>query len=382
MMQRRTILRLGPAALATPVLFGGLTGNPANAAQAAGAARPRQALSIRGADLSSVPKAEDLGAVWRYADGTEGDPLTILGEAGTNWVRLKVWVNSADGYHGREQILAMGRRVADQGMSLLVNFHYSDTWADPGKQYKPAAWEGLTGDALEQALADHTTDILGGLADQGTPAAMAQIGNEIHNGMVWPDGSTDNWSGLGGLLRAGAEAARAASPGTRIALHLANGGDNGLYREWFDNAVDQGVPFDVIAASFYPWWHGTLDELRANLNDISGRYDKDVVVAEAAYPFRLDSKDAAGQIVGDESRLVPGYPATPEGQAAWMRDICSVVAAVPGGRGLGVIYWEPAWTAVEGNGWDETDPSSGNGWENQAWFDYDDRALPGMIWPA
>ncbi|MGP3972084.1 glycoside hydrolase family 53 protein [Streptomyces sp. 6N223] len=387
-MQRRTILRLGPAALATPVVFGALPTNAARAANAtvaanaARAARPRQALSIRGADLSSIPKAEDFGAVWRYADGTEGDPLTILGEAGTNWVRLKVWVNSPDGYHGRDQVLAMAQRVADQGMSLLVDFHYSDSWADPGTQNKPGAWADLTGDALRQALADHTTDILGGLVDQGTPAAMVQLGNEIHNGMLWPDGSTDDWAALGGLLNAGVEASRAASPDTRIALHLAEGGDNELYRWWFDSALDQGVEFDIIAASFYGYWHGTLDELQGNLDDVSARYGKDVVVMETAYPFRLDSKDGDGQIIADESDLVSGYPATPEGQVAWMNDICAVVAAVPDGRGLGVFYWEPAWTAVEGNGWDPADPNSGNGWENQAWFDYEDRALPGMHWPT
>jgi arabinogalactan endo-1,4-beta-galactosidase len=211
---------------------------------------------------------------------------------------------------------------------------------------------------------------------------MVQIGNEIHNGMVWPDGSTDDWAALGGLLTAGVEASRAASPDTRIALHLAEGGDNELYRWWFDSALDQGVEFDIIAASFYGYWHGTLDQLQGNLNDMVSRYGKDVVVMETAYPFTLDSKDADGQIIGAESDLVDGYPATPEGQVAWMNDICSVVAAVPDGRGLGVFYWEPAWTAVEGNGWDPADPASGNGWENQAWFDYDDLALPGMNWPA
>ncbi len=372
MMHRRDILRLGTAALATPAVFAAL---PTGSAQAA-------ALSIRGVDLSSVPKAEDLGAVFRYADGTVGDPVTILREAGSNWVRIKVWVDSADGYHGREQMLAMAQRVAAEGMSLLVDFHYSDTWADPGKQYKPSAWEGLSGGSLEQALADHTADILGSLADQGTPAAMVQIGNEINGGMVWPDGSTDDWSALGGLLTAGVEAARSASPGTRVALHLAEGGDNELFRWWFDNAVDQGVPFDVIGASFYGYWHGTLGELQTNLNDVAGRYGKDVFVAETAYPFRLGSEDGHADIIGQQSQLVSGYAATPEGQAAWLEDICSVVASVPNGRGLGVFYWEPAWTATTGNGWDETDPSSGNGWENQAWFDYDDRALPGMNWPS
>ncbi|MDT0342412.1 glycoside hydrolase family 53 protein [Streptomyces litchfieldiae] len=372
LMNRRGMLRLGTAAAATPLAF---TALPATSAQAA-------PLSVRGADLSTVLKAEHLGAVWRYANGTQGDVLQILRQGGTNWVRLKVWVNSADGYHGRDEILTMARRVHAAGMSLLVDFHYSDTWADPGKQYKPAAWNSLSGSALQQALADHTRDILGSLVAQGTPAAMAQLGNEIHNGMLWPNGSTDNWDSLGSLLRAAVSAARAASPSTRIALHLAEGGDNGLYRWWFDNAVRRGVSFDVIAASFYGYWHGTLSELRYNLNDVSARYGKDVLVMETAYPFRLGSEDSTGDIIDRQSELVSGYPATPQGQVAWMRDICAVVAGVPNGRGLGLVYWEPAWTATPGNGWDEMSPSSGNAWENQAWFDYDSRLLPAATWPA
>lgn len=389
-MRRRTALRLGTAALATPAALGARpvlahaapTGPADQQVPGARRPRPRQALSVRGADLSSVPKAEDLGAVWRHADGTAGDPLAILGEKGTNWVRLRVWVDSPDGYHGRDQLLAMARRVADQGMSLLVDLHYSDSWADPGQQTKPAAWANLTGDALRQALADHTADVLGGLVAQGTPAAMVQIGNEINNGMLWPDGSVDDWPTLGGLLTAGVQAARAASPDTRVALHLAEGGDNELYRWWFDNALAQGVDFDVIAASFYGYWHGTLNQLQANLTDVAARYGRDVVVVETAYPFTLDSNDAHPQIIGTEQDLVAGYPATPEGQAAWLNDVCSVVAAVPDGRGLGVFYWEPAWIAVAGNGWDPADPSSGNAWENQAWFDYDNVALPDVRWPG
>ncbi len=369
-MRRRSVLRLGTAALATPAVLAAL---PVSGAQAA-------ALNIRGVDLSSLPKGEDKGAVFRYADGTRGDAVRILREAGANWARIKVWVNSADGYHGKRQLLAMARRIQAQGMRLLVDFHYSDTWADPGKQFKPAAWNSLTGTALETAVRDHTADILGSLARQGTPAAMAQIGNEINGGMLWPDGRSTDWDKLAGLLNAGAQGARSASPGTRLALHLAEGGDNGGTRWWFDNATSRGVPFDVIALSFYGYWHGTLAQLRTNLHDAASRYGKDVLVAETAYPFRLGSKDNHEDIIAGPSQLVPGYPATPQGQTAWMRDIGQVVASVPGGRGLGIFYWEPAWTAVPGNGWDESDPSSGNGWENQALFDYDDRALPAMWW--
>ncbi|MBN3928519.1 glycosyl hydrolase 53 family protein [Streptomyces verrucosisporus] len=367
-MRRRTALRLGTAALAAPVLAGAVPGTAA--------AAPR--LRIRGADLSSLAKSEDLGGVYRHADGRRGDAVRILAGAGVNWGRLKVWVDPADGYNTKPHVLRTARRLHAAGMRLLVDFHYSDTWADPGKQFKPAAWENLHGPALEQAVRDHTADILGALRAQGTPAAMAQIGNEINGGMLWPDGSAENWPRLAGLLTAGAEAARAASPGIGVALHLAEGGRGADTRWWFDNAVVHGVPFDAVGLSFYGYWHGTPADLRANLNDVSARYRKGVFVAETAYPFRLDSADFLENIIDRPSELVPGYPATPVGQAAWLRDITEVVAAVPGGRGLGLFWWEPAWTAVPGNGWDPADPASGNGWENQALFGYDSRALPAL----
>jgi arabinogalactan endo-1,4-beta-galactosidase len=161
-------------------------------------------------------------------------------------------------------------------------------------------------------------------------------------------------------------------------LHLANGGDNGLYRWWFDNITSRGVQFDVIGASYYSYWHGSLDALQYNLNDISARYNKDVIVVETAYAFTLEDDDGWPNIIGLESQLTPGYPATPEGQAAMLRAVMDVVRAVPNGRGLGIFYWDATWTGVPGNGWDPTEPSSGNAWENQALFDFNDRALPAL----
>ncbi|WP_370592709.1 arabinogalactan endo-beta-1,4-galactanase [Streptomyces sp. NBRC 109706] len=373
---RRTVLRASGAALAAPLAWPLLRGGAAHAAPAA----PAADAPIRGVDVSSLPKGEDLGAVFRHADGTADDALRILQGNGANWVRLKVWVNSPDGYHDTARVAGLAARAHALGMRTLVDFHYSDSWADPGQQHKPAAWAGLDAAGLDQAVRDHTRAVLGALADQGTPADMAQIGNEINAGMLWPDGSSDNFDRLAELLTVGAEAAREVSPHTALALHLAEGGDNGGTRWWFDNAVARDVPFDVVALSFYGYWHGTLAELDHNLRDVVARYDRDVLVAETAYPFRLGSHDGHADIIGEESQLVAGYPATPEGQQRWLRDICAVVAGVPDGRGLGVFYWEPAWTAVAGNGWDPADPSSGNAWENQAVFDYDGRVLPAAGW--
>ncbi|WP_282692606.1 arabinogalactan endo-1,4-beta-galactosidase [Streptomyces sp. CC208A] len=337
-------------------------------------------LAVKGVDLSALKKSEDLGGTYKNASGATGDPVALLKNAGADYGRLKVWVNPADGYNNKARVLATAQRIKARGMKLLVDFHYSDTWADPGAQTKPAAWAGHSYTQLKTDVYHHTYDVLNSLKAQGTTADMVQIGNEINTGMLWPEGSTGNWTQLAGLLNSGISAAKAVSSSTQIALHLANGGDNALYRNWFDNAKAQGVSYDVIALSFYGYWHGALSSLQANLDDISARYGKKVMVVETAYPFRLDSKDAHENIIDLPSELVSGYPASPAGQSAWLRDVMNVVEAVPGGRGLGVVYWEPAWTAVTGNGWDPADPSSGNGWENQALFGYDNRLLPAAGW--
>jgi arabinogalactan endo-1,4-beta-galactosidase len=346
----------------------------------AGPARPAEAASvpIKGADISTLKKGEDKGAVYFDSSGVKRNALDILRSNGVNYARLKIWVNPADGYNNKARVLEMARRIKASGMKLLVDFHYSDTWADPGHQAKPAAWASLSFAQLVTAVHDFTFDIANSLKAQGTTADMVQIGNEINNGMLLPSGSTSNWNNLAALLKSGIGAVRSVSASTMIMLHIANGGDNAGTRRWFDNAVAHGVSFDVIGLSHYVYWHGTLAALQANLNDVSARYGKPVVVAETAYGFTLAAKDSEPNIFNSTLQKAGGYPATAAGQAAMLRDIFNVVKAVPNGRGLGVFYWEPTWTAVTGNGWDPTNPSSGDGWENQALFDYSSRALPAL----
>ncbi|MBG0819704.1 glycosyl hydrolase 53 family protein [Planomonospora sp. ID91781] len=334
-------------------------------------------LLIRGADVSSLAKSEALGGVYRHAGGRRGDALAILRDGGLNYVRLKVWVDPADGYNTKAQVLRTAERAKARGMKVLVDFHYSDSWADPGKQNKPAAWASLPFEELKKAVADHTRDVLGALKAQGTSADMVQIGNELNGGLLWPDGDWNNWPGMAALLNAGHDAAKEVTPRVKVMLHLANGADNGLYRWWFDNAAAYGIRHDVIGLSYYPYWHGTVEAFQANLNDVAARYGKPVVLVETAYPFTVADDDGWENII-TSAEPYPGYPATPEGQAAMMRRLTDVIKAVPGGLGLGVFYWEATWTGVPGNGWDPADPASGNGWENQALFDYDGRALPAL----
>jgi arabinogalactan endo-1,4-beta-galactosidase len=336
----------------------------------------RAALTIMGADISSLKKSEDKGGLYTYEDGTPADALEILSAHGMNYARLRVWVDSPDDYHEKAQILEMAKRLKENKIKLLVDFHYSDSWADPGKQNKPEAWKDYDFEELKQAVYDHTYDVCKSLKDQGTPPDMMQIGNEINNGMLWPDGKADQWDNLAALLKEGSRAVKDCSPDTLVMLHIAEGGDNELARWWFDNAIEREVPFDLIGISYYPYWHGTLYDLQTNLNDIAIRYDKDIVVVETAYAFTREEDDTFQNII--RFQTTRGYEATPEGQLKMMTDIMNIVRAVPNGHGLGIFYWDATWTAVAGNGWDPGRATSGNGWENQALFDYENRALPAM----
>lgn len=337
----------------------------------------QSALSILGADISSLKKSEDKGGIYYDAQGQAGDALAILRDYGLNYARIRVWVDSPDGYHGKAQILEMARRLKAQNIQLLVDFHYSDSWADPGKQNKPQAWENLDFADLKQALYDHTFDVCNALVEQGTPPAMVQIGNEINHGMLWPDGKNDdNFDQLAELLKEGYRAVKDCSPDTQVMLQLAEGGDNKLFRWWFDEILAHGVEFDLIGVSYYPYWHGTLVDLQQNLNDIAVRYQKDIIVVETAYPFTQESDDSMDNVI--RFQITDGYPATPAGQKKMLADVLSIIRAVPNGRGLGFFWWDATWTAVPGNGWDPAHAISGNNWENQALFDFDDRPLPAL----
>jgi arabinogalactan endo-1,4-beta-galactosidase len=348
--------------------------------------------AIRGGDLSGLLKNEDFGATYSDARGKLVDPIEHLADEGANLGRLKVWVDPADSYNTVDEVVATAKRIDAAGMKLLVDFHYSDRWTDPGAQGMPAAWQGLPAAEVADKVHEHTRTVLSALKSAGLTADYVQVGNEINPGMLWPLGQTwdvvagdgvegAQWDNLAMFLTAGARAVREVDASSKVILHLTNinNGIGGL-TWWFDEATNQGVPFDVIGLSYYGYWHGSLADLQNAVTTLSGRYDRDVLVVETAYAFTLQDDASAPweNIIRDESQLVAGYPATPEAQAANLRAVQDVVASAPGGRGIGTVYWEPTWTAVAGNGWDPADPASGNAWENQALFDFDGRALPAL----
>ncbi|MWB99401.1 glycosyl hydrolase 53 family protein [Agromyces seonyuensis] len=341
--------------------------------------------AVRGADLSGVTKNEEQGAKYYTAAGAQIDPYTAFKNAGANLVRLKVWVNAADGSNSSAKVVTAAKRAEALGQQVMIDFHYSDTWADPGAQGVPAAWAGQSVSTMTTSLSNHTTSVLTALKNAGVTVDYVQIGNEINSGILWPYGqtwdvntsdsySTAQWDSLAGFLKAGIAASKAVFPSAKTIVHVTDVGSDVTWM--LDPLVARGVVFDVLGLSYYGYWHGSLGNLQTQITNLGARYGKNVLVVETAYPWTLtDDTPTFTNVVSSSSSLVSGYPASTAGQAAWTRAVQDVVASAPGGRGIGVVYWEPAWTAQAGAGWDPANSSAGNAWENQAFFDYSSKQI-------
>jgi len=245
---------------------------------------------ILGADISFLPELESRGV--KFSDnGVQKDAIRILKDHGFNYIRLRIFNDPAapkgyspgKGFCDLEHTKAMAKRIKAAGMKFLLDFHYSDTWADPGKQFKPSAWEGEDFTALKKSIYDFTAKVMTELKDQGTTPDMVQVGNEINHGMIWPEGAINNLDTLAQFLYSGITAVKEVSPRTTIMLHIALGGQNSESRFWLDAMEERKVPFDVIGLSYYPKWHGTLTDLKNNMDDLAKRYPQQVMVAEYTY---------------------------------------------------------------------------------------------------
>lgn len=281
----------------------------------------------KGADVSWLPQMEATGYRFYDTDGKEKDCLQLLKERGMNTIRLRVFVNPSqdktNGHCSKEETVAMALRAQKAKMRIMIDFHYSDTWADPAKQAKPAAWANLSFDALQNKVYEHTFDVLTALKKVGITPEWVQVGNEIPGGMLWPDGSTNNWAQLAQLLNKGYEATKAVNAKIKVIVHVDEGNNNEKFRWFFDKATEHQVKYDVIGLSYYPFWikkdySETIADLQNNLNDMASRYQKEVMVVE----------------VGGVDEQVQN---TKELLAATIK----AVRAVPDHKGLGVLYWEP-----------------------------------------
>ena len=358
---------------------------------------------IKGMDISTLPEVESCGG--RFFDhGVEQDLISILKNYGTDLVRLRLWNDPYSetgepygaGTNDLPTTIAMAKRLKAAGIDWMLDFHYSDFWADPGKQTMPKAWRGMDEKELPLAVYDFTLEVLETLRKESVLPTIVAVGNELTNGLMWPYGRKPNFDNIAAFLNAGIRAVQKAAPDAKIMLHLDNGGNNELYRTWFDSYFAAGgEDFDYIGLSYYPFWHGTLEDLKNNMNDLALRYHKDMIVAEVSTGFTLEDyadheglepSERKGMATKIELAEKVPYPMTPEGQSAFMQDIMELIRDVPENRGKGFVYWEPAWLPVPGSGWateaalrytGEKGPG-GNEWANQALFDYDGNALSAL----
>jgi arabinogalactan endo-1,4-beta-galactosidase len=336
-------------------------------------------LTMLGADVSSLQRSLDLGAKYYNAAGTAADPLDILKSAGANYGRLRIWNNPASGYNNKAKVLQQAKSLKAKGLKLLIDFHYSDTWADPGKQYKPAAWNSHTLAQLQTDVYNYTYDICTSLKAQGTTPDSVQIGNEINVGMLWPQGqvTNNNFAPLASLRKQGYNATKACNSATQVMIHVADADSMANARWFFDGIKAQGVTWDISALSYYCMWHGTLANLYNVIADVKSRYGKPVVIAETAYQFTTADADS-------EKNSIPGtvlcdnIPATFAGQA---QQFAYVQNTARNAGAIGVFYWEPTWYAVKGNGWDPANINgTGDGWDNMATFDWTGHVNPNVRW--
>lgn len=361
----------------------------------------------RGMDASAVLALENSGVKYYNFDGEKQDVFMTLAQAGVNYIRLRVWNDPYDengnGYGGGNNdvatAIALGQRATKYGMKVCIDFHYSDFWADPKKQFVPKAWEGMDIEEKSDALYNFTLESLTQLLDAGVDVGMVQIGNEINNGM---SGETDV-ANVRKLLTAGSKAVREAAVNSGkeilVAVHYTNIDDMKKLDTLLTGLQVKEIDYDIVGLSFYPYWHGTMDDLKNAITHIRNTYGKKVYVAENAYCYTAEDGDGSANSVEGTDDLAEGYSASVQGQANEVRDVC---AAASEAGAEGVFYWEGTWIPVGpadadnsdlwekyGSGWASSyasgyDPKDagqyygGCSWDNQAMFDFTGHPLASL----
>jgi arabinogalactan endo-1,4-beta-galactosidase len=332
----------------------------------------------RGADLSFLPEMQQAGT--QFFDGAQANSaLKIMKKYGMNLVRVRLWHTPAPEHQGHSslaEVLAFAKQIKAENLAFLLDFHYSDTWADPGKQFIPEAWKNLTINTLGDSIFNYTRQVIQQLQAQNTLPEMVQIGNETNSGMLWDWGRVGgafegNWQNYALLIQRAIAGVKAVDTENKIKIMLHFAGYSGA--DWyFQNLQNQQVSYDIMGLSHYPLWHGkSFAELKKQLNQLIATFDKPILIVETAYPWTLGYNDWTDNFVGQTEQLMPEYPATPAGQKQFLVDLKNLIKNLDKNRGLGFCYWEPAWVAFKGK-----EAKNGSVWENQTTFDFENRALP------
>lgn len=279
---------------------------------------------VRGADVSWLTEMEAAGRKFYDQSGTPMECMALLKSLGVNSIRLRVWVNPGAGWNNTADVVQKAVRAHNLGLDVMIDFHYSDTWADPGHQTKPAAWASLSFPELKTALAQHTSDVLQQLKTAGVTPKWVQVGNETNNGMLWPDGqASSNMNNYAQLVNAGYDAVKSVFPSAKVIVHVSDGWDNALFQWNIGGLVSNGARFDIIGMSLYPsfvtgGWQVANQQCLNNMNDMVTRFGKEVMVVEVGMPW----DDASN------CRL-------------FVADLFQKMRTVSEKKGLGILYWEP-----------------------------------------
>lgn len=331
---------------------------------------------IFGMDASCVPALENSGVKYYDFNGQEQDVFKTLAENGINYIRVRVWNHPFDengnGFGGGncdiQNAVVIGRRATQYGMKLLVNFHYSDFWADPNKQMVPLAWKDMDIAQKAQALYDYTRESLQLLKDAGVDVGMVQVGNETTGKMC----GESSWDNICALMSAGSRAVREIFPSALVAVHFTNPEKSGNYRYYAQQLAKYQVDYDVFASSYYSYWHGSVWNLSNVLTEISEDFHKKVMVAETSYAYTDQDTDFSGNTISSDTQVAKKYSYSIDGQMKAIRDVVKTVAEIPGG--IGVFYWEGTWISVGQTSWEENSAlweTYGSGWASSYAAVYD-----------
>ena len=323
---------------------------------------------VNGVDISMLKQVEENGGLF-YEDGVQIDPIQIFKNKGINTARIKIWHAPSLNHNNLESVLEIANRANSVGLDLFLDFHYSDSWADPSSQSKPLAWVDLNFETLCDSIEQYSRHVITKLKNQNTLPKYVQIGNETDCGLLWPDGyvcdESDNefqWNKLRSLFMHAIEGVNSAidtQDTLEIISHVSSGGN------WFfSNLLETGIDIDILSISYYPMWHGALNDLNNNIDALGNQFQKPILIAETAYPFTLQWNDNTNNILGFETQILEDYEATEEGQFLFLRDLITLVNE--NDYGLGICYWAPDWISTN---------QFGSPWENQTLFDFDGELL-------
>ena len=317
---------------------------------------------IRSCDASFLPQVRASGLHFINAQGINEDMLLTMKNAGANTIRLRIWHSPVNDQSSLQEVKKLSDEIKNLGLKVWLTIHYSDTWADPGSQIKPKSWQLANFRQLKDSVYNYTARVV-----QLLKPEYVQIGNEINNGLLFPDGSFSNKSQMSGLLTSGIKAVKDQNQDTRIILHYAG----------HENSVDffahlSTLDYDIIGISYYPLWHGkNLNTLMQTLHELSNTYQKKVVIAETSYPFTYQWNDHTQNVIGDSTQILSQFSASPEGQKNYLVHLKNLLLKTPGV--IGFSYWGGEWVSFKGK-----TAIDGSSWENQALWDFNQKSLPAL----